>query len=127
MKSKPDVDWERIRNTTDDEIDAQIAEDPDTAPHLESGAKLRWVFNPPVPDVKAIRRELKLSQAQFAARFGFSVRTVQQWEQKRTVPDRPARILLRVIEQSPDVVERALETGHRRPRRAARRRLRRSA
>jgi hypothetical protein len=68
MKSKPDVDWERIRNTTEDEIDAQIAEDPDTAPHLESRAKLRWVFNPPLPDVKAIRRELKLSQAQFAAR-----------------------------------------------------------
>jgi putative transcriptional regulator len=58
--------------------------------------------------VKGIRRKLKLSQEAFARRFGFSVRTLQQWEQGRAVPDRPARILLRVIEQSPRAVERAL-------------------
>ncbi|MBI3706267.1 MAG: helix-turn-helix domain-containing protein [Proteobacteria bacterium] len=68
----------------------------------------RRVYNPPVPDVKSIRRKLGLSQAAFAARFGFSVRTIQQWEQGRAVPDRPARILLRVIAISPQAVERAL-------------------
>ncbi len=71
----------------------------------------RRVLAPRVPDVRAIRRKLGLSQSEFAARFGFSVRTVQEWEQGRAVPDRPARILLRVIEKSPNAVERALEPG----------------
>ncbi|MBV8134249.1 MAG: helix-turn-helix domain-containing protein [Deltaproteobacteria bacterium] len=70
--------------------------------------RARRVFNPPIPNVSAIRHKLGLSQAAFARRFGFSVRTVQQWEQGRAVPDRPARILLRVVETSPRAVERAL-------------------
>jgi len=32
--------------------------------------------------VKAIRHKLGLSQAEFAQQFGFSVRAVQQWEQR---------------------------------------------
>jgi putative transcriptional regulator len=106
------VDWERLRGTTEREIAGQIASDPDvpetTAADLR---RARRVYSPPVPDVKAIRRKLGLSQAAFARRFGFSVRTVQQWEQRRAVPDRPARILLRVIETAPQAVERALAAG----------------
>ncbi|HYR80233.1 MAG TPA: helix-turn-helix domain-containing protein [Candidatus Dormibacteraeota bacterium] len=52
-----------------------------------------------------------MSQSEFATRFGFSVRTVQEWEQGRSLPDRPARILLRVIEKSPKTVERAVTAG----------------
>ncbi|MBV8773145.1 MAG: helix-turn-helix domain-containing protein [Deltaproteobacteria bacterium] len=70
--------------------------------------RARRVYNPPIPNVKAIRRKLGLSQAEFAQQFGFSVRTVQQWEQRRAVPDRPARMLLHVIERDPQAVERAL-------------------
>ena len=102
------VDLKRLRSITDEEIAAQVAADPDAAPLMEYSKDFRKVYNPPLPDVKAIRTKLKLSQAEFASRFGFSVRTVQQWEQGRAVPDRPARILLRVIEQSPRAVERAL-------------------
>ncbi len=40
--------------------------------------------------------------------LGFSVRTIQEWEQGRALPDRPARILLRVIEKSPKTVARAV-------------------
>lgn len=103
------VDWEKVRNTTDEDIRRQIAEDPDLAPEITDFSDFRKVYNPPIPDLKAIRRKLRLSQEAFARRFGFSVRTVQQWEQGRAVPDRPARILLRVIEQSPRAVERALD------------------
>jgi len=102
------VDWKRVRATTDREIAAQIASDPDTAPVIADVKHLRRVYNPPLPDVKAIRQKLALSQAAFANRFGFSVRTVQQWEQGRSVPDRPTRILLRVIESAPEAVEQAL-------------------
>jgi putative transcriptional regulator len=102
------VDIKRLRGTTDEELAAQIAANPDAAPLMEYSKDFRKVYNPPLPNVKAIRKKLKLSQADFARRFGFSVRTVQQWEQGRAVPDRPARILLRVIDQSPQAVERAL-------------------
>ena len=39
--------------------------------------------------MRALRRKLGLSQAQFASKFGFSLRTVQEWEQGRALPDRP--------------------------------------
>lgn len=58
-------------------------------------------------DVAAIRKRLNLSQDKFAARFGLSVATVRDWEQKRRRPDRTAMILLRVIDQAPETVERA--------------------
>jgi putative transcriptional regulator len=102
------VDWERVRNTTDEDIQRMIENDPDTAPDMSKERDWRKVLIPQVPDVRAIRRKLGTSQAEFARRFGFSVRTVQEWEQGRAIPDQPARILLRVIEKSPRTVERAV-------------------
>ena len=63
---------------------------------------------PEVLDVKAIRSRLGLTQAAFAARFGFDLRAVENWEQGRRQPERPARAFLRVIEREPDAVLRAL-------------------
>jgi putative transcriptional regulator len=60
------------------------------------------------PDVRAIRERLGLSQEAFAERFQLSLRTVQEWEQRRRVPDGPARVLLRVIDREPDAAARAL-------------------
>jgi putative transcriptional regulator len=62
----------------------------------------------PAVDVKAIRRRLGISQAQFAAKFGFAPASVRNWEQGRRIPDGPARILLAVIGERPDVVESVL-------------------
>lgn len=59
-------------------------------------------------DVAAIRKRLKLTQAQFADRYGLAVATVRDWEQKRRRPDRIASNLLRVIDHAPETVERAL-------------------
>ena len=44
-----------------------------------------------------IRSRLKLSQREFARRYGFSIDSVQNWEQGRRIPDGPARTLLAVI------------------------------
>jgi len=88
------IDWERVRRTNDEDINKMIASDPDTAPDMSKKRDWRHVLTPQVPDVQALRRKLGLSQSEFAARFGFSVRTVQEWEQGRALPDRPARILL---------------------------------
>lgn len=107
-KGRGRVDWKRVRATTEREIVAQTASDPDTAPDLSQLKKMRRVYHPPVPDVKAIRDSLGLTQSEFAGRFGFSVRTLQQWEQGRAIPDRPSRILLRVIQKAPQAVDDAL-------------------
>lgn len=63
---------------------------------------------PPEIEVRSIRQKLGLSQSQFAARFGFTPATVRNWEQGRTQPDGPARVLLAVIAHHPEAVEDAL-------------------
>ena len=50
-----------------------------------------------------IRQKLHLSQAAFAGLMGVSLRTVQDWEQGRRIPSGPAKSLLRVVEQHPEV------------------------
>lgn len=56
----------------------------------------------------SLRRKLGLSQSRFASRFGFTPATVKNWEQGRTQPDGPSRVLLAVIAHHPDAVEDAL-------------------
>jgi len=60
-------------------------------------------------DVRATRKRLRLSQAAFAAKFGFQPATLKNWEQGRTRPDGPARVLLAVIARHPKAVEDALQ------------------
>lgn len=56
-------------------------------------------------EVKAIRERLNLSQAVFARKLRTSVRTYQGWEQGKTKPNPQATLLLRLVEQSPQVFE----------------------
>ena len=66
------------------------------------------VHVPDAVDVRAIRRKLGMSQAQFAAAFGFGLDAVQNWEQGRRRPEGAARAFLKVIEHEPEAVRRAL-------------------
>lgn len=61
-------------------------------------------------DVRAIRERLHLSQQQFADLYGLPVATVQNWERGRRRPELTARLLLKVIEESPDFVAKAIRT-----------------
>lgn|GEM_PF-751638 len=61
----------------------------------------------PGPDVR-LREGLSLSLEDFTERFHLSLRTIQEWEQRRRVPEGPALTLLRVIERDPLGVKRAL-------------------
>lgn len=61
--------------------------------------------------VKAIRAKLGLTQEQFAARFGFSVRTLRHWEQGLRQPEGAARAYLLVIDRDPNAVEKALRAA----------------
>lgn len=62
-------------------------------------------------DVKALRHELGLSQAEFAHRFGFTPARIRDWEQGRSKPDGAVRAYLMVIERDPKAVERALSAA----------------
>ena len=59
-------------------------------------------------DVRAVRESLRLTQEEFAFRFGFNLGTLRGWEQGRRHPDGTARVLLKVIMNAPDAVEKAL-------------------
>ena len=61
-----------------------------------------------IVDIKALRKKLQVSQAEFAERFGLNRRTLQDWEQGRSAPDQNHRSFLRVIANNPRAVERAL-------------------
>ena len=63
-------------------------------------------------DIKGIREKYKLTQEQFAAMLGISVRTLRNWEQGRRIPEGPAMVLLRVADLHPQaVLDAARRTG----------------
>ena len=61
-----------------------------------------------VVDIKSLRKRLRVSQAEFAARYGINRRTLQDWEQGRSSPDQNHRSFLRVVAAIPNSVEQAL-------------------
>jgi putative transcriptional regulator len=75
--------------------------------HRRGKIELEQVWPQPV-DVKAVRRKVKMSQAEFARAYGISKRALQEWEQGGRQPDSAARAYLTVIAKEPTVVRRAL-------------------
>ncbi|MCG8358749.1 MAG: helix-turn-helix domain-containing protein [Kiloniellales bacterium] len=63
--------------------------------------KGRTVNVPDLVDVKAIRKSVGMSQQQFADTFGLKVASVRNWEQGRTEPEGPAKVLLTIISRKP--------------------------
>ena len=82
---------------TDADIARQIASNPDAAPDMA-----------PEIDVRAIRRATGLTQAEFAAVYEFSIRTIQEWERGAKKPSGPARTLMRAIKADPEGLRKAL-------------------
>jgi putative transcriptional regulator len=64
-----------------------------------------------VIEVKAIRAKSGLSLVAFAERFGFSVRTLQDWELGRANPPLAVRAYLIVIDRFPETVVEALSSA----------------
>ena len=61
-----------------------------------------------VPDVKAIRRALRMSQQRFAETYRIPLATIKNWEQNRRIPDAPAAAYLRAIARKPKEVMEAV-------------------
>jgi putative transcriptional regulator len=78
--------------------------------HMRGEIRLRTrtIHVPENVDVRALREKSGLSQSQFADRYGFNPRTIQDWEQGRARPDSAVRAYLTVIERNPSAVEKAL-------------------
>jgi putative transcriptional regulator len=100
----------RLDAMTDEEIEAAARSDPDAQPLTKDD--LRQLQR--VPNPKAIREHLHLTQQQFAETFGLSLGTVRDWEQGRFEPDQAAKTLLKVIAWNPEAVKQALARHHHR-------------
>lgn len=61
--------------------------------------------------LRAIRKRLRLSQNEFAARYGIPIGTLRDWEQGRVRPDAATRAFLVTIDSDPEAVARALRRG----------------
>jgi putative transcriptional regulator len=106
MKSK--------RSTSKKKAGARIVQGAREALAYAQGTADASLYHAHVPgevDVKALRRELRLSQTEFARRFGFTPARVRDWEQGRSKPDGAVRAYLMVIEREPKAVERALSAA----------------
>jgi putative transcriptional regulator len=90
---------------TEEEVEAAAWADPDARPFTdEERAKAKRV-----PRIKTLRRALRLTQEEFAARYKIPLGTLRDWEQGRSEPDQPARAYLHVIAHDPEGVRRALQ------------------
>lgn len=69
------------------------------------------IHTPQSIELRRIRKNLAMTQKQFAETFGFSVRTIGEWEQGRRVPEASARILLKLIDKEPEMVLRTLRAA----------------
>jgi putative transcriptional regulator len=61
-----------------------------------------------MPDVKAIRESLHMSQHHFAAAYRIPLSTLKNWEQGRRYPDAPAAAYLLAIQRRPKEVREAV-------------------
>jgi putative transcriptional regulator len=76
--------------------------------HVE-GRKVLPEYMLAVPvDIKGIRQKIGMSQTEFATAFSLNRRTLQEWEQGKSVPDLAVRAYLKVIERNPAAVQAAL-------------------
>lgn len=78
--------------------------------HKRGEIKLRTVryFVPQGVNIKGLREDLGLSQTEFAAKYGFNTRTLQEWEQGRSEPDTGVLAYLNLIQKRPTIIEEVL-------------------
>ncbi len=74
----------------------------------KKGAKTHKIKVPKQVDVRAIRDKLHMTRREFADKFGFSIRTLEKWEQGIRLPETSARAYLTVITHKPKIVESIL-------------------
>ncbi|GFM28715.1 NadS family protein [Novosphingobium sp. PY1] len=83
----------------------------EAAAHAQGKGKVARVHTIEVPDVRAIREELGLSQQAFASAYHIPLATLKGWEQGRRQPDATASAYLLVIARLPDAARDVLRAA----------------
>ena len=98
------TDWARLEAMTSEQAHANALADEDSQPLTPAQlARMQRVPNP-----RAIRLQLQMTQEEFARQFQIALGTLRDWEQGARVLDSTAKAYLRVIERNPDAVLLAL-------------------
>ncbi len=101
------TDWAAVAARSEDQVMADALDDLDAMPLTAE----TLASAPRMPQVKVIRRALRLTQEAFAARYQIPLGTLRDWEQGRSEPDQATRAYLKVIAIDPERVAAALATG----------------
>ena len=104
-KKPPKTDWRAFDAMSDKSRHRAAVSDPEAPP--ATAAQLARARR--VPTVRALRKQLNMTQKQFATRFHLPLGTVRDWEQGAHRPDKAAQVLLTVIARDPEAMARALK------------------
>lgn len=88
-----------------------IAAMEEAATHAQGRGKVARAHSIEVPDVRAIREALGLSQQAFASAYRIPLATLKGWEQGRRQPDATASAYLSVIAHLPTQARDALQAA----------------
>ncbi|TWF56489.1 helix-turn-helix domain-containing protein [Neorhizobium alkalisoli] len=102
---KDQTDWAYLDAMTDAEVEANALADPDNPPRTSE--ELRAA--PRMPQVKVIRRALRLTQEEFSTLYHIPLGTLSDWEQGRSEPDQATKAYLKVIAVDPQGTASALK------------------
>ncbi|HEY5795424.1 MAG TPA: helix-turn-helix domain-containing protein [Bosea sp. (in: a-proteobacteria)] len=100
--ARPQIDPKKLDATTEADIHRQMIEDSEDPDAPLTGYSL---VRPPLQ----VRKQLGMTQEQFAAALHIPLATLRNWEQGRTLPDPAARALLTIVANEPEAALRALE------------------
>src|SRR5689334_2056070 len=92
-KMKPRINRVRMDATTEPDIRRHIREDAQVDADLMG-------FAPVVPP-QVLRKQLHMTQGEFARALRIPIATLRNWEQGRVLPDPAARSLLTIVAKNP--------------------------
>jgi putative transcriptional regulator len=99
-RMKPRINRAKINATTEADIRRHMRED---GQERNDVADFAPVFPPQV-----LRRQLHMTQAEFARALRIPLATLRNWEQGRVLPDPAARSLMTIVARDPRAALRAL-------------------
>ena len=88
-----------------------IAAMEEAAAHARGSGKAARIHRIEMPDVRAIREKLGLSQQDFASAYRIPLATLKGWEQGRRQPDATASAYLSLIARMPDAARDVLRAA----------------
>jgi putative transcriptional regulator len=97
-------DIRRLLNMTHEEAYQNALDDPDNPPMTEEQAERLEIGL----KIKAIRKDLDLTQEEFSQSYGIPLATLRGWERGKGNPDMTVISYFKVISQDPDLVRKAL-------------------